>query len=158
MNRDLVFGVATLAIALVYYALTSTIPPSQLADPIGPQGLPRMYSFALAALSILLIVRSLRTANPAQRTIEPRTTEPSNHPSFRVAGMLLLGIAYILVLPYFGYLVSVALLIALTTYLQRGPLNLRTAVVAVSGAALFWALFIWLLRIQYPAGLWPSLI
>jgi hypothetical protein len=42
MNRDLVFGVATLAIALVYYALTSTIPPSQLADPIGPQGLPRM--------------------------------------------------------------------------------------------------------------------
>ena len=30
MNRDLVFGSATLAVAVVYYALTSTIPPSQL--------------------------------------------------------------------------------------------------------------------------------
>ena len=160
MNRDLVFGLATLAIALVYYALTSTIPPSQLADPIGPQGLPRMYAFVLAALSILLILRSLRTAEP--RTTEPpnpRTTEPSNHvAATRVAAMLLLGVAYIVVLPYLGYLISVAMLIALTTYLQGGPLNGRTVAVALSGAVLFWALFIWLLRIQYPAELWPSLI
>lgn len=159
MNRDLVFGLATLAIAVVYYALASTIPPSELADPIGPQGLPRMYSFALAALSILLIVRSLRTgANREPRTAEPRTAEPSNQRSFRVAGMLLLGIAYIVVLPYLGYLVSVAMLIAGTTYLQGGALNGRTVLVALSGAALFWAVFIWLLRIQYPAGLWPSLL
>ena len=50
MNRDLLFGFATLAIAVVYYALTSMIPPSDLADPIGPQGLPRVYAFVLAAL------------------------------------------------------------------------------------------------------------
>ena len=165
MNRDLVFGVAALAIALVYYALTSTSPPSQLTDPIGAQGLPRMYSLVLAALSILLIARSLRTrTNREPRTTEPatsepRTSEPANHVAIaRVAGMLLLGIAYIVVLPYLGYLVSVAMLIALTTYLQGGALNGRTVAVALSGAALFWALFIWLLRIQYPAGLWPSLI
>jgi hypothetical protein len=154
MNRDLVFGVATLAIAVVYYALTSMIPPSDLADPIGPQGLPRVYAFVLAALSILLIVRSLRT----RRTREPRTTAPRSHPSARVAGMLLIGVAYILVVPYLGYLVSVAMLIAVTTYLQGGAMNGRTLLVALSGAALFWAIFIWLLRIQYPAGLWPSLI
>lgn len=159
MNRDLVFGLATLAIALVYYALTSTIPASELADPIGPQGLPRVYAFVLAGLSILLIARSLRTRE--RRTSEPanhRTTEPSNHRSLRVLGMLLIGIAYILVIPYLGYVVSVAMLIAVTTYLQGGALNGRTVLVALSGAALFWAVFIWLLRIQYPAGLWPSLI
>jgi hypothetical protein len=76
----------------------------------------------------------------------------------RVVGMLLIGIAYIFVLPYLGYLLSVAMLIAATTYFQGGPLNLRTLLVSVSGAVLFWTLFIWLLRIQYPAGLWPSLI
>ena len=152
MNRDLVFGLTTLAIALIYYAVTSTIPPSELADPIGPQGIPRMYSLVLAALSILLIVRSLGTT-------EPRAAKPANHvATARVASMLLLGIAYIVVLPYLGYLVSVAMLIAVTTYLQGGSLNGRTVVVALSGAALFWALFIWLLRIQYPAGLWPSVI
>jgi putative tricarboxylic transport membrane protein len=155
MNRDLVFGSATLAVAIVYYTLTSTIPPSQLADPVGPQGLPKMYAFALAALSILLIARSLRTRTNA----EPRTFEPSNHrAAARVAGMLLIGIAYILVIPYLGYLLSVALLIAATTYFQGGRFNGRTLLIAISGAALFWTLFIWLLRIQYPAGLWPSRI
>ena len=155
MNRDLVFGSATLAVAVIYYALTSTIPPSGLADPIGPQGLPKMYAIVLAALSVLLIARSLRTRANA----EPRTSEPSNHrAAARVAGMLLIGIAYIFVLPYLGYLVSVALLIATTTYFQGGPLNRRTILVAISGAVIFWTLFIWLLRIQYPAGLWPSLI
>ena len=155
MNRDLVFGSATLAVAVIYYALTSTIPASGLADPIGPQGLPKMYAIVLAVLSIFLIVRSVRTGAGAQTNPEPRTPNPG---SMRVVGMLLIGIAYIFVLPYLGYLLSVALLIAATTYFQGGKINGRTILVALSGAALFWALFIWLLRIQYPAGLWPSLI
>jgi hypothetical protein len=165
MNRDLVFGVATLAVAAVYYTLTSTIPQSQLADPVGPQGLPTMYAIVLAVLSIVLIARSLRTANPEPSNREPTNPEPTNHripaPGSRlprVFGMLLIGVAYIVVLPYLGYLLSVAMLIAATTYFQGGRVNAHTLVVALSGAALFWALFIWLLRIQYPAGLWPSLI
>jgi putative tricarboxylic transport membrane protein len=155
MNRDLVFGSATLAVAAVYYSLTSTIPQSQLADPTGPQGLPKTYAIVLAALSIVLIARSLRTANrePANHRIpNPGSRIP------RVLGMLLIGVAYIIVLPYLGYLLSVAMLIVATTYFQGGKVNGRTLIVALSGAALFWMLFIWLLRIQYPAGLWPSLI
>ena len=149
MNRDLVFGSATLAVAVIYYALTSTIPPSGLADPVGPQGLPKMYAIVLAVLSIILIARSLK---------QPASDESPNPANLRVVGMLLIGIAYILVIPYLGYLLSVALLIATTTYFQGGSLNRRTILVAISGAVLFWTLFIWLLRIQYPAGLWPSLI
>jgi putative tricarboxylic transport membrane protein len=150
MNRDLVFGSATLAIAIIYYAFTSTIPASQLADPVGPQGLPKVYAIVLALLSVALIVRSLKKpADPAAAAAAP---------DMRVVGMLLIGIAYILVIPYLGYLLSVALLIAATTYFQGGPLNWRTLLIAISGAALFWTLFIWVLRIQYPAGLWPSLI
>jgi hypothetical protein len=165
MNRDLVFGSATLAVAAVYYVLTSTIPQSQLADPIGPQGLPTTYAIVLAVLSIVLIARSLRTANREPENHEPSNPEPTNHripdPGSRiprVLGMLLIGVAYIVVVPYLGYLVSVAMLITATTYFQGGQVNRRTLVVALSGAALFWVLFIWLLRIQYPAGLWPSLI
>jgi putative tricarboxylic transport membrane protein len=165
MNRDLVFGTATLAVAVVYYSLTSTIPQSQLADPVGPQGLPTTYAIVLAVLSMVLIARSLRTPNREPANPEPTNREPANHrmpnPGSRiprVLGMLLIGIAYIFVLPYLGYLLSVATLIAATTYFQGGKVNGRTVVVALSGAALFWVLFIWLLRIQYPAGLWPSLI
>jgi hypothetical protein len=165
MNRDLVFGIATLAVAAVYYSLTSTIPQSRLADPIGPQGLPTTYAIVLAVLSIVLIARSLRTANHEPENPEPSNREPANHripdPGSRiprVLGMLLIGVAYIIVVPYLGYLVSVAMLITATTYFQGGRVNGRTLVVALSGAALFWVLFIWLLRIQYPAGLWPTLI
>jgi putative tricarboxylic transport membrane protein len=152
-SRDLVFGSATLALAAIYYALTITIPRSDLADPIGPQGLPKTYAVVLAVLSIILIARSMkRSAN-----LEPEIT---NHESRipRVAGMLLIGVAYIVVLPWLGYLLSVAALIAATTYFQGGSINRRSILVAISGALCFWVLFIWLLRIQYPAGLWPSVI
>ena len=159
-NRDLVFGSATLALAVVYYALTVTIPQSDLADPIGPQGLPKTYAAVLAVLAIILIARSIkRPANPEPANPEPanpRTNEPAN--LGRVIGMLLIGVAYILVLPWLGYLLSVAALIAATTYFQGGSINLRSILVAISGALCFWVLFIWLLRIQYPAGLWPSVI
>ncbi len=162
-NRDLVFGSATLALAAIYYALTVTIPQSDLADPIGPQGLPKTYAVVLAVLSIVLIARSIRRranlepANPEPTNPEPPIPAPRS-PIPRVIGMLLIGVAYIVVLPWLGYLLSVAALIAATTYFQGGSINRRSILVAISGALCFWVLFIWLLRIQYPAGLWPSVI
>ena len=158
-NRDLLFGIATLVVAAVYYGLAVTIPQSDLADPVGPQGLPRVYALLLAALSLILIARSLRrsASNPDSPNPESRIPNPGSGIP-RVIGMLLIGVAYIIVLPWFGYLLSVAALITATIYFQGGSINGRSILVAVSGAAIFWLLFIWLLRIQYPAGLWPSVI
>jgi len=158
-NRDLLFGIATLVVAAVYYGLAVAIPQSDLADPVGPQGLPRVYALLLAALSLILIARSLRGSAPNADAPNPESRIPnpgSGIPS--VIGMLLIGVAYIIVLPWFGYLLSVAALITATIYFQGGSINGRSILVAVSGAAIFWLLFIWLLRIQYPAGLWPSVI
>ena len=159
INRDLLFGIATLIVAAVYYGLAVAIPQSDLADPVGPQGLPRVYALLLAALSLILIVRSLRrsAANPDSPNRESRIPNPGSGIP-RVIGMLLIGVAYIVVLPWLGYLVSVAALIIATTYFQGGSINARSILVAISGAAFLWLLFIWLLRIQYPAGLWPSVI
>jgi hypothetical protein len=157
-NRDLVFGSATLVLAALYYALTITIPRSDLADPVGPQGLPKTYAVVLAVLSIVLIARSIkRPANPEPTNPESPIPNPQS-PIPRVIGMLLIGVAYIVVLPWLGYLLSVAALIAATTYFQGGSINGRSILVAIAGALCFWVLFIWLLRIQYPAGLWPSVI
>ncbi len=164
-NRDLLFGIATLVVATVYYGLAVAIPQSDLADPVGPQGLPRVYALLLAALSLILIARSLRSAKTQVRNIERTTPEPSEsripNPAsrmLRVAGMLFIGVAYIVVLPWLGYLLSVAALITATIYFQGGSINGRSILVALSGAVCLWLLFIWLLRIQYPAGLWPSVI
>jgi hypothetical protein len=158
-SRDLLFGLATLVVAAVYYGLAVSIPQSDLADPVGPQGLPKVYALLLAALSLILIARSLRqpTENPGSPSAESRVPNPGSGIP-RVIGMLLIGVAYIIVLPWLGYLLSVAALITATIYFQGGSINGRSILVALSGAAVFWLLFIWLLRIQYPAGLWPSLI
>ena len=164
-NRDLLFGIATLVVAAVYYGLATTIPQSDLADPVGPQGLPRVYALLLAALSLILIARSLVSRKPASQNSERQNPEPSEsripNPGsglLRVIGMLLIGVAYIIVLPWLGYLLSVAALITATIYFQGGVINGRSILVALSGAVCLWLLFIWLLRIQYPAGLWPSVI
>jgi putative tricarboxylic transport membrane protein len=157
-NRDLSFGIATLVVAVTYYGLTVTIPQSDLADPVGPQGLPKVYALLLAVLSLILIARSRRSEKAKPQT-ESRIANPeSRSRAARVIGMLLIGVAYIVVLPWLGYLVSVAALIIATINFQGGSINGRSILVALSGAVVFWLLFIWLLRIQYPAGLWPSVI
>lgn len=158
-NRDLLFGIATLVVAVVYYGLAVAIPQSDLADPVGPQGLPRVYALLLAALSLILIARSLRRSTSSSESSGPESRIPNPGAGIpRVIGMLLIGAAYIIVLPWLGYLLSVAALITATIYFQGGSINGRSILVALSGAAIFWLLFIWLLRIQYPAGLWPSVI
>ena len=43
---------AALALAAGYFLLAAAIPESQLADAVGPQGLPRIYAFLLGALSL----------------------------------------------------------------------------------------------------------
>jgi hypothetical protein len=163
-------GSATLALAVGYYLLTLQIPESQLADAVGPQGLPRTYAFVLGGLSLILIARSLRPSSlglPRGGHSEPgaRRTEPTEGPTppsassqvLRALGVIVIGVVYILVVPWLGYIVSLAALIAFTTYYQGGGMNLRVAIVSVSGALLFWILFVAILGIQHPPGFWPPL-
>ena len=145
MNRDAAFGGACLALAIVYYLLATSIPESQLADAVGPQGLPKIYAVALGALSLLLIARSFRASEVRERQ------------SFRFVGLLLIGAVYIVVIPYAGYLLSLTGLIAATYVYQARTLTSRAMAVALAGAACFWLLFVQILGIQHPAGIWPDL-
>ncbi len=151
MNRDLAFGAACLALAAGYYVMAAAIPESALADAVGPQGLPKTYAFVLAALSSVLILKSLNRSKGVLAA--PKHASPI----LRVAGMLLIGILYLAVVPWLGYVVALAGLIAATTYYQGGGLNGRVAIVALSGALFFWVLFVAVLGIPHPPGIWPSL-
>jgi putative tricarboxylic transport membrane protein len=137
-----------LAVAGLYYAAATALPASQLDDAVGPQGLPKSYAVVLAILAAILVVRSLRAADVAA---------PQRHALSRVAGMLLIGIVYVVVAPWIGYMPALAALIMVTTYYQGGPVNRRAGIIAVSGAILFWVLFVFVLGIPQPAGFWPSL-
>ena len=77
--------------------------------------------------------------------------------ALRAFGVVVIGAVYIAVVPWLGYIVSLTGLIAATKYYQGGGANRRVAVVSVTGALLFWLLFVEILGIQHPAGFWPEL-
>jgi hypothetical protein len=72
--------------------------------------------------------------------------------------MLAIGVAYLLVVPWLGYLLSLASLIAATASLQGRGVDRWVIAVAIGGAVVCWLLFVLLMRIPQPAGFWPSLL
>ena len=139
-------GCLMLAVAGAYYAAGTLIPESELADAVGPQGLPKTYAVVLAALSLILVVKSAKAAPDDQR-----------YALGRVAGMLAIGVVYIIAAPWVGYIPSIAALILVTIYYQGGAIDRRVALISVSGAVFFWLLFVFVLGIPQPAGFWSSL-
>jgi putative tricarboxylic transport membrane protein len=160
-HRDLTFGGAALAISVLYYWMATSVPVSQLADAIGPQGLPKAYAVILAALSLMLMIGSVRDRASREGKREASTTESdssgsraahSRSRSFRAAGMLLIGIVYILLAPWLGYLLSISGLIFATTYYQGGTVGRQAALVALCGGVFFWVLFVAFMGIAQPPG------
>ncbi|OFW51154.1 MAG: hypothetical protein A3G77_10925 [Acidobacteria bacterium RIFCSPLOWO2_12_FULL_68_19] len=151
---------AGVVVAAGYYRMAAAIPTSALADAVGPQGLPKAYAVVLAALSLLLVGRSLRTRNadPRPRIPDPesRIPDPRFH-LLRALGMLAIGVVYIAVVPWLGYVVALAGLVLAATWYRGGVFNGQIATVAAAGAIVFWLLFVRLLGIPHPPGVWPTL-
>jgi hypothetical protein len=150
LNVELGLGAVALAVAAAYFAAARAIPASLLDDVVGSGGLPRVYGLVLAGLALAQIVRAL-VANdhgPAMRR--------EKHASHRkTLGTLALGVAYGAVLPWLGYAVAIASLLAATAVHQGAGLTRQVAFVAVFGATFLWVLFVWLLGIPQPSGVWP---
>jgi hypothetical protein len=153
LSRELGLAVVMLAVALAYYGLTTQVPESALDDAVGPAGVPRLYAVMLVVLCAFLIVRSLLVMF---RHESPRGDDGPRR-SWRFAGMLLIGVGYVVIVPWLGYPVSIALLIAGTAWYQGGTINRRVVIVAASGALLLWLLFVAILRIPQPPGAWTSI-
>ena len=149
MSRDGALGIAGLVLAGAYYLMAADVPESQLADAVGPQGLPKIYAAVLAGLSLILVTRSFRR----------RASADQKAPSLiRPLGLLAFGAIYLAVVPFLGYVISIAALIAVTTWYQGGLFNRRIVLVSIGGAVVFWLMFVRLLGVPHPPGIWPSLL
>lgn len=148
-----------LALAVPYYLMADAIPTSLLSDAVGPGGLPRVYAIMLAGLSVILMAQSVaRQRRAASRIAWAAGAVPIERAQLlRAGGMLVIGVFYVLIVPYLGYIPTLAVLIAGTTYYQGGTVTRQVGMVAVLGALFFWVLFVLVLRIPQPPGLWPDL-
>ena len=156
MNRDFICGVCGLLIAVAYYAMASRIQVSMLADDVGPDGLPKAYAFILAGLSLLLMVRA--GLRPAFGGLARSEAQSDLFALRRAAGMLLIGVAYVALVPWLGYPLCIAAVIAAAAAYQGGVISPSFAAIAIGGAIALWLVFVVVLNIAQPAGVWPDIL
>lgn len=165
MTRDAWVGVVFLAFAVVYWIGADHIRISPLDGPVTAAGLPKSLAYALAILAVLLILRSLAvkriaSARPAASgAAEDEQGDLGNlRLHLRAAGMLALGVGYLLAVPYLGYVLSVSILLLATAVYAGGRFGAKLAAIAAIGGVFFYFFFVKLLHIPLPPGLWPDLL
>jgi putative tricarboxylic transport membrane protein len=150
-HRDAIAGALLLALAGGYHVATQRIPVSSLSDAVGPDGLPKMLAAALAVVAAALIVKGLwlgRVPDPVQAIDEdePPATLP------RALGFLAIGVGYMLVAPWTGYAIGLALVIAAVALYERSVPSLMMLAVAAGGGVGFWLIFVKLLGVEQPVS------
>ncbi len=158
MGKDLASGIGMLALSVVVYFGASGIGTSYMSDPIGPAGLPKMLAIVLGGLAVLLIAKSSIELFKARRRapIEPSESKWRRH--LLAAGMFAIGGAYVLIAEVVGYVVGIVLVILATALYQGAARSWQAPAIAVGGAVSFWLLFVVLLNIGQPEGLWSRLL
>ena len=165
MRRGELIGAAVLLlVAAAYFIAASDINRSALGDEVGAAGVPVVYAATLAGLAVTLAVKALvawrlnGAATRADSTAGSRASGRKRARAGRAAGMLGIGIAYLAVVAFAGYLLSILAVIALVAVYQGERIGWRLAGISVGGAVLFFVLFDVLLGIDMPAGVWPMLL
>jgi hypothetical protein len=158
MLRDLVCGAIALALASVYLFEASKIPVSALGDTVGSAGFPLILGFLLAGVAVLLLLQAFLSRTTAEGP--SAAGDEAERPGFafkRAAGLALIAAAFIAILPFGGYVVAVALMLAAVMLYQGLPFSGRTTLVAGVGALALFGLFGLLLGIPLPKGPWGAL-
>ena len=157
MTRDAAIAVGLIGIAGLYWLGADQIRVSRLEGIVGAQAVPKALAVCLAILSALLIAQDLwrgRRAAGAVRVAADEVSGPYAH--LRALGMLLIGVGYLSLVGTIGYVPAVALLVvASALYLGQG-LSARLAAVALGLALLYYVIFVRLLGIPLPPGIWPG--
>ena len=158
MTRDTGVALVLLALAGLYWLGADQIRVSRLEGIVGAQAVPKSLALALAILSALLIVQELWRA---RRTVGPAGAEDGetsrSHAHLRAAGMLLIGVGYLALVDTIGYLPAIALLVLATGRYMGEPWSGRLIAIGLGGAVLYHLIFVRLLGIPLPPGIWPEL-
>lgn len=156
-TADTWIGVLMFIAAVVYWIEANKIRISPLDGPVGASGLPKSLAYALAVLSFILIVKGVgatkkRMAEAPAELPDARSFSEWIKPHLRAIGMLTIGVGYLLLLPVFGYAISICALLLTVSLYNGAALNLRTILVSVIGALFCQLLFVLFLGIPLPNG------
>lgn len=157
LDRDQIAGVFLIILGIAYYRTAAALPRSLVSDRVGAAGFPKLLALTLIILSGVLILQSVlrKLSHPDQ---EARENEKSLAEFGYAAGMLGLGVGYLIIVSHLGYLLSIALLLAAALRYQREPLSVKVFVTAILGGVLFWGFFVFALKTPMPSGIWAAIL
>jgi hypothetical protein len=156
VTRDAAVAVGLIGIAGLYWLGADQIRVSRLEGIVGAQAVPKGLAVSLAILSGLLLAQDLWRGRRAAAAAGHESEVSGSYAHLRAAGMLLIGVGYLALVGTIGYVPAVALLVLATAlYLGQG-LSARLLVVATGLALLYYLIFVRLLGIPLPAGIWPG--
>jgi putative tricarboxylic transport membrane protein len=155
VTRDTIVALGLSVLAGLYWLGADQIRVSKLEGNVGAQAVPKGLAISLAVLSVLLIAQAL--LRPRQAAAPAGEGDAfGSHAHLRAAGMLLIGMGYLAVVYTVGYMPAVVgLVLATALYLGQRP-SAWLVLVAVGLAVLYYLIFVRLLGIPLPPGIWPD--
>ena len=157
MTRDTGIALGLLLLAGLYWLGADQIRVSRLEGIVGAQAVPKGLAVSLALLSALLIAQDLWRARRAGAAAGSDNREVGGADAhLRAAGMLLIGMGYLVVVNPIGYVPAVALLVLATARFMGRPWSAGLILLALGGALLYHLLFARLLGIPLPPGIWQG--
>jgi putative tricarboxylic transport membrane protein len=161
-RKDLIGAGICLALAGAYWIGANQIPESSLIGKgVGADALPRGLAIALAVLSVILILQNVlqRWKGPLPEDA-PATREQlaeARHKHLRAAGMFLIGLGFLLVVGFVGYIPAIFAMICITVVYNGRPMSWRIAGFAALLTVVLYILFDIVLHIPMPEGIWPQI-
>jgi putative tricarboxylic transport membrane protein len=157
MARDSAVAVGLIGIAGLYWLGADQIRVSRLEGIVGAQAVPKGLAVCLAILSALLLAQDLWRARRASGGVGLEAGEiRGSHAHLRALGMLLIGVGYLALVGTIGYVPAIALLVVATALYLGQSWSARLVVLALGLALLYYLLFVRLLGIPLPPGIWPG--
>jgi hypothetical protein len=157
VTRDTAVALGLIALAGLYWLGADQIRVSRLEGIVGAQAVPKGLAVSLAILALLLIVQGLFPARRAAGAAGEEGGGRGLHPHLRAGGMLLIGMGYLAVVGTVGYMPAVVGLVLATALYLGQHLSARLVLIAVGLAVLYYLIFVRLLGIPLPPGIWPGL-
>jgi putative tricarboxylic transport membrane protein len=157
VTRDARVALGLLVLAGLYWLGADQIRVSRLEGIVGAQAVPKGLAVSLAILSALLLARELwRARRTAAVAIGTDSEASATAAHLRAAGMLLIGVGYLVVVNTVGYVPAVSLLVLATARFMGRAWSAELILLAAGGALLYYLLFAGLLGIPLPPGIWPG--
>lgn len=142
-------GLGAMALAAGYLYAASGIEESMLSDATGAGGVPRALGWLMAALGLLLCLRSVslnREQKAAARDAPPERAK--THPHLQALGLLAILAGYVVVAPYLGYAIAMGVLVAAVAAYAGAAIDRNMLLVAAAAGLGFWLVFAKLLGIS----------